>query len=135
MEALASSVFTPKFPETYPQLNSTFTSIRPPNKQIGSLKICEVPHFPAFRALALAREVPGSGEGEDAKPLNDEFGLFSEDTLSLSQVYLYHCPAYMIYLCLKFCNLIFCLVPEKVSYSLDTCLGFLFSMYGQLGSH
>uniref|UniRef100_A0A2N9J3M2 CREG-like beta-barrel domain-containing protein n=1 Tax=Fagus sylvatica TaxID=28930 RepID=A0A2N9J3M2_FAGSY len=90
MEALASSVFTPKFPETYPQLNSTFTSIRPPNKRIGSLKICEVPHFPAFRALALAREVPGSGEGEDAKPLNDEFGLFSEDTLSLSQDNLNH---------------------------------------------
>ncbi|XP_023918171.2 uncharacterized protein LOC112029711 [Quercus suber] len=85
MEALASSVFTSKFPETC----SPSSSIRAPNKRIGSLKISETPHFPGFRALALAREVPG-GDGEEAGPLNNGSGLVSEESFSFSQDNLNH---------------------------------------------
>nr|POF03209.1 hypothetical protein CFP56_42503 [Quercus suber] len=85
MEALASSVFTSKFPETC----SPSSSIRAPNKRIGSLKISETPHFPGFRALALAREVPG-GDSEEAGPLNNGSGLVSEESFSFSQENLNH---------------------------------------------
>ncbi|XP_075667668.1 non-canonical heme oxygenase HOZ, chloroplastic-like [Castanea sativa] len=85
MEALASSVFTPKFPETC----SPSSSIRAPNKRIGSLKISETPHFPGLRALALAREVPG-GDGEEAGPLNNGSGLVSEESLFFPQDNLNH---------------------------------------------
>ena len=81
MEALASSVFNPKSPETC----SPSSSIRALKKRIGSLKISETPHFPGLRALALAREVP-DGDGEEAGPLNNGFGLISEESFSFSQV-------------------------------------------------
>lgn len=87
MDALARSLFTPKFSETYPLLNSPLSSIRAPNKRIGSLKICDTPQFPGLRALALAREVSG-GEGEESRPLNNGFGFASEESLSLSQVFI-----------------------------------------------
>ena len=81
MEALASSVFNPKSPETC----CPSSSIRAPKKRIGSLKISETPHFPGLRALALAREVP-DGDGDEAGPLNSGFGLISEESFSFSQV-------------------------------------------------
>ncbi|KAE7997512.1 hypothetical protein FH972_002143 [Carpinus fangiana] len=89
MEALARSQFIPRFSETYPPLNSPSSSIRAPNKRIGSLKICDNPKFPGLRALALAREVSG-GEGEESRPSDNGFGFVSEDSLSLSQVNLGH---------------------------------------------
>lgn len=87
MEALARSQFIPRFSETYPPLNSPSSSIRAPNKRIGSLKICDNPKFPGLRALALAREVSG-GEGEESRPSDNGFGFVSEDSLSLSQVFI-----------------------------------------------
>jgi hypothetical protein len=86
MEALARSLFTPKFSETYPHLNSPSSLIRAPSKRIGSLKICNTPQFPGLRAFALAREVSG-GEGDESTPLNNGFGFVSEESLSLSQVF------------------------------------------------
>lgn len=111
MEALSSSVFTPKFPETY----SASSSIRAPNKRIGSLKISETPHFPGLRALALAREVPG-GDGEEAGPLNNGSGLVSEESLSFSQV------IHIIALCV-YGLFVFKVLNFGFSHLLVLCLG------------
>lgn len=83
MEALASSMFLTNFPEKSPLLNSLSHSVGAPNKQFVSLKICETSQYPRVCALALGPEFPG-GEGQGIRPLNNEFGLFSEESLSLS---------------------------------------------------
>ncbi|KAG6667263.1 hypothetical protein I3843_01G081800 [Carya illinoinensis] len=84
MDAVASSAFVTKFPETCALHNSPSSSIRASNKRPGSLKICETPHFHALRVLAHASEVPG-GEDEESKPLNSGFGFLSEGSASLSR--------------------------------------------------
>ncbi|PON83636.1 FMN-binding split barrel [Trema orientale] len=84
MEALANSVFSPNFTEHYPLLNTPTSAIRTPNKRIGSLKISESSAFLRLRAQAAPSEASGSGETEDGKPLNNGFGLVSDDIVSLS---------------------------------------------------
>ncbi|EEF43557.1 uncharacterized protein LOC8286236 [Ricinus communis] len=92
MDALSSSVFVSRFPETYPTVQSNSSSssassssvIKILNKRIGSLKFAETAGFHGLRAHCLAHEVSG-GEGEDERPLNNGFGLVSDDTLSFSQ--------------------------------------------------
>ncbi|ONI15001.1 hypothetical protein PRUPE_3G020500 [Prunus persica] len=81
MEALASSAFVP---ETHPVLHNP-TSIRTPNKRSGFLKISQSSHFVGLRVQALAGEASGSSDSEEVRPLNNGFGLVSEEILSLSQ--------------------------------------------------
>ncbi|KAJ4718784.1 Pyridoxamine 5'-phosphate oxidase-related, FMN-binding [Melia azedarach] len=79
MESLSSSVLNTPLPSP----SCSFTKLW--NKRTGCLKFSESSHFVGvgLRVQALAREVPS--EGEDKKPSNDGFGLFSEDTLSVSE--------------------------------------------------
>lgn len=85
MEALASSVFIPNFPDPYPVLNTSSSCLRTSNKRIGSLKVSE--NSVSFRCQALSKEASESGgEGEDGTPLDNGFGLYSEEIVSLSQV-------------------------------------------------
>lgn len=86
MESLANSVFVPNFTEQYPILNNPTSCFRPSNKRIGSLKIGENSTSLRLRAHAVSSEPSGSGETEDGKPLNNGFGLVSDDTVSLSHV-------------------------------------------------
>ena len=88
MEALASSVCFTNFPEAYPVLNSSSSCLRISNKQIGSLKITENSHSVTLRCQALSKESSQSGEDEDGKPLDNGFGVASEEMVSLSQVLL-----------------------------------------------
>lgn len=81
MEALARSVCFTNFPEAYPFLNSSPSCLRTSNKRIGSLKISDNSHVVTLRCQALSRESSQSGEGEDGKPLDNGFGLVSEDVV------------------------------------------------------
>ncbi|KAJ7962678.1 Pyridoxamine 5'-phosphate oxidase-related, FMN-binding [Quillaja saponaria] len=96
MEALASSVFIPKFPETIP-VSTSSSSIRKLNKGSGSLKISEGSQFAGLRPLALARDLPnpsegeGEGEGEEEIILNNRFGLVSEEAVAKGN--LNHCQS------------------------------------------
>ncbi|KAI4355899.1 hypothetical protein L6164_004628 [Bauhinia variegata] len=87
MEALFSSVFLPKFPETYSVL-LTPPWIRTPNNRIGSLKIIEHPQFVGLRVSAHSPQVPS--EGEEGKNVNNGFGLFSQESVSIPEVNLSH---------------------------------------------
>ena len=73
MEALASSVTIPKFPEAY-----TPSLFRNPTKRTGFLRINDSTTFGALRAL--------SGEADEAKPSDNRFGLFSEEDVSFPEV-------------------------------------------------
>lgn len=88
MEALASSVFFTNFPEAYPVLSSSSSCLSTSNKRIGSLKISENSHSVTLRCQAPSKESSQSGEGEDGKPLDNGFGVVSEEMVSLSQVIL-----------------------------------------------
>ncbi|XP_023549204.1 uncharacterized protein LOC111807632 [Cucurbita pepo subsp. pepo] len=72
MEALASSVTIPKFPEAY-----TPSLFRNPTKRTGFLRINDSTTFGALRAL--------SGEADEAKPSDNRFGLFSEEDVSFPE--------------------------------------------------
>lgn len=73
MEALASSVTIPKFPEPYsPSL------FRKPTKRTGFLRINDCSNFVGLRAL--------SGESEEAKPSENGFGFFSEEDVSFEDI-------------------------------------------------
>ncbi|XP_024018470.1 uncharacterized protein LOC21393761 [Morus notabilis] len=93
MESLANSVFVPNFTEQYPILNNPTSCFRTSNKRIGSLKIGENSTSLRLRAQAVSSEPSGSGETEDGKPLNNGFGLVSDDTVSLSHGDLSQCES------------------------------------------
>lgn len=100
MEALASSAFVP---ETHPVLHNP-TSIRTPNKRSGFLKISQSSHFVGLRVQALSGEASGSGDSEEGRPLNNGFGLVSEEILSLSQVCVFQLSTYAcLYINLQLC--------------------------------
>ncbi|CAL1373946.1 unnamed protein product [Linum trigynum] len=98
MESMASSVFVFRFPETHPPLSppspsssssaccySSSSKILLSKGIMGSTKLVEAARFPRLRLQGLARELSG-GAGEEHSHLgDDEFGLVSDATLSLSQ--------------------------------------------------
>ncbi|CAI0410110.1 unnamed protein product [Linum tenue] len=99
MESMASSVFVSRFPETHPPLSppspsssssaccySSSSKILRSKGIMGSPKLVEAARFPLLRLQGLARELSG-GAGEEHSHLgDDEFGLVSDATLSLSQL-------------------------------------------------
>ncbi|KAI4329449.1 hypothetical protein L6164_021712 [Bauhinia variegata] len=87
MEALSSSAFIPKFPETCSVLR-TPSWIRTSNGRTGSLQIIEHPQFVGLRVSAHASQVPI--EGEEGKTVNSGFGLFSPESVSIPEVNLSH---------------------------------------------
>ncbi|XP_058227673.1 uncharacterized protein LOC131336061 isoform X1 [Rhododendron vialii] len=85
MEALASSVFVSKLSETIPVICAPHSSIRSPNKLIGSLKFRDTtPRVCGSRVLALAREASDGGD-EEIRFENNGSSLISEKIASLSQ--------------------------------------------------
>lgn len=83
MEALSSSVFNAKFPDTYSVIRSP-PSIRTVNRQTESLKFSRQAQFVRLCASALAHEVPG--DGEDGKTAINDFNILSRENGSLSEV-------------------------------------------------
>lgn len=86
MEAISSSAFVSKLSEKIPVLYAPHSSIRSPNKVIGSLKFRDTaPWACGSRVLALAREVSDEG-GEEIRFENNGSSLISQKSTSLSQV-------------------------------------------------
>ncbi|KAE9468050.1 hypothetical protein C3L33_00035, partial [Rhododendron williamsianum] len=86
MEALASSGFVSKLSETIPVICAPHSSIRSPNKLIGSLKFRDTtPRVCGSRVLALAREASDGGD-EEIRFENIGSSLISEKIASLSQM-------------------------------------------------
>lgn len=85
MDAISSSAFVSKLSEKIPVLYAPHSSIRSPNKVIGSLKFPDTaPWACGSRVLALAREVSDEG-GEEIRFENNGPSLISQKSTSLSQ--------------------------------------------------
>ncbi|KAJ8760086.1 hypothetical protein K2173_010942 [Erythroxylum novogranatense] len=93
MEAVWSSLFTSRLPETCPILNIPSSSssssccsfsVKPVHKRVGSLEFAETPRFTCLLVRVHAHGLP-SGESEDQKDFNNGFAFVSHESLSLSQ--------------------------------------------------
>lgn len=81
MEALASSVTIPKFPEPY-----SSSLFKKPTQRTGFLRINDCTNFVGLRAL--------SGEAEEAKPSANGFGFFSEEDATFEDASFIEVPSF-----------------------------------------
>ena len=119
MEALSSSLFNPKIPDTYFVIRSP-PSIRTVNSQTELLKFSRQSQFVRLCVSALAHEVPG--DAEDGKTVINDFNILSRESRSLSEVLFSPTKsALCIYFCLEVRNFLLhavsslvCLITELV---------------------